>query len=268
MAEHAAEPEDQIHRTSPTSPHQYPLPHAIALHILPGVALTIFVLVASALGLEPALALFFGIGLVIVPIELGYLFLRARHLTGRWSLRPVLWYDRKPEVRKNLLLAFGSYVWFIAMLVLATVVLDEWIAGRLFSWLPDSILQFASLEGDDDESTVSTGVLLALIGLIFLLNGVAGPVTEELYFRGHLMPSIDRFGKWTPLLAAVLFSVYHFWTPWQNFTRILGLLPWMMLIYRTQSLRLSIFIHVAINLTFVLLLSAALIEENTSSDPG
>jgi membrane protease YdiL (CAAX protease family) len=64
------------------------------------------------------------------------------------------------------------------------------------------------------------------VGLGDVVNAVAGPVVEEVYFRGYLLPRISRFGAWAPLINTVLFSVYHFFTPWQNVGRILGLLPW------------------------------------------
>ena len=49
----------------------------------------------------------------------------------------------------------------------------------------------------------------------FVLNGVIGPVVEELYFRGFLLPRMERLGRWAPLVNATLFSIYHFWSPWQ-----------------------------------------------------
>jgi hypothetical protein len=30
-----------------------------------------------------------------------------------------------------------------------------------------------------------------------------------------LLPRISRFGGWAPLINTVLFSLYHFFTPWQ-----------------------------------------------------
>ena len=46
-----------------------------------------------------------------------------------------------------------------------------------------------------------------------------------MYFRGYLLPRISRFGAWAPVINTVLFSVYYFFTPWQNVGRIVGLLP-------------------------------------------
>lgn len=68
-------------------------------------------------------------------------------------------------------------------------------------------------------------LLITTAVLGFFFSGLIGPVVEELYFRGFLLPRISRLGRWAPLLNTVLFSLYHFFTPWQNPGRILALTP-------------------------------------------
>ena len=41
-----------------------------------------------------------------------------------------------------------------------------------------------------------------------LINVILGPVTEELYLRGYLLPRLYRFGIWAPLINISLFSLY------------------------------------------------------------
>jgi hypothetical protein len=57
---------------------------------------------------------------------------------------------------------------------------DAWTRSRanVFFWLPDT-LQFALLQG----KPVSGGAVIALLLIAVAFNGVAGPITEELYFR-------------------------------------------------------------------------------------
>ena len=45
-------------------------------------------------------------------------------------------------------------------------------------------------------------------------------MVEEMYFHGYLLPRISRLGAWAPLVNTVLFSLYHFFTPWLNVGRI------------------------------------------------
>ncbi len=236
------------------SPEQHSLPRSIVLHLLPGAALFAFVLVAAALGLPAILALLVGIALVVVPIELGYLVYQGRRGTGRWSVWEVVDYREPLPARRIALWAVPLVAWFIVMLFLSVAVLDERIADGLFSWYPESVREFASFEGD---STYATWVVVVVFAAAFAINGILGPVVEELYFRGHLLPRIDRFGRGAPVLNAVLFSLYHFWTPWQNIGRILGLLPWIYTVWRKRSLALSMAIHISVNCVFLLLVLAA-----------
>jgi membrane protease YdiL (CAAX protease family) len=241
-------------KTPQVSPDQHSLPRSILLHLMPGAALFAFVVVAAALGMAAILALLGGIALVIVPLELGYLLYQAKRKTGRWSLSEVVGYREPLPARRIALWAVPLVAWFTVMLFLSVGVLDERIADGLFSWYPESVREFATLEGD---GTYATWVLVAFFTAAFAINGVIGPVVEELYFRGHLLPRIDRFGRGAPVLNAVLFSLYHLWTPWQNVGRILALLPWIYTVWRKRSLALSMAVHISVNCIFLLLVLAA-----------
>ena len=239
----------------PVSPEQHPLALSVALHLAPGAALFAFVVAAAALGVPAVLALLLGIAIVIVPLELGYLLLQGRRGTGRWTLEGVVGYRQPLPPRQVALWAVPLVAWFVVFLVLSVGALDVRVADGLFAWYPESVREFASFE--DDDATYSTWVLVVVFALALAINGVLGPVVEELYFRGHLLPRIDRLGRAAPVLNAVLFSVYHLWTPWQNPGRIVALLPWIYVVWRKRSLRLSIAVHVSVNVLFLLLVVAA-----------
>lgn len=241
-------------QTPHISPEQHSLPRSIVLHLLPGAALFGFVLVAAALGIPAILALLAGIALVVVPVELGYLLYQGKQKAGRWSVWEVVDYREPLPARRIALWAVPLVAWFIVMLFVSVAVLDVRIADGLFSWYPESVREFASLEGD---GTYATWVLAVVFAAAFAINGILGPVVEELYFRGHLLPRIDRFGRGAPVLNSVLFSLYHFWTPWQNVGRILGLLPWIFTVWRKRSLALSMAVHISVNCIFLLLVLAA-----------
>ena len=95
-----------------------------------------------------------------------------------------------------------------------------------------------------------------MIALAF--NGVAGPITEELYFRGHLLPRLERYGRWAPVINTVLFAIYHFFSPWRYPAIILGFLPITWMAWRKRSVSVSIAAHMTINMVTVLLLAAGL----------
>jgi hypothetical protein len=93
------------------------------------------------------------------------------------------------------------------------------VRDALFGWLPDWFVAPVALESVTDYS--ASAWYVTLVGY-FALNVVLGPVTEELYFRGYLLPRMSQFGHWAPLLNVALFSLYHFWSPWQLLSRIAG----------------------------------------------
>jgi membrane protease YdiL (CAAX protease family) len=237
------------------SPEQHSLPRSLALHLLPGAVLFCFVLAAAALGLPAILGLLVGIALVIVPSELGYLLYQGRRETGRWSVWGAVDYREPLPARRIALWTVPLVAWFIVMLILSVAVFDQRIADGLFAWYPESVREFASFEGD---GTYATWVVIVGFVAAVAINGIIGPVVEELYFRGHLLPRIDRFGRGALVLNAVLFSLYHFWTPWQNIGRVLGLLPWIYTVWRKRSLALSMAIHISVNCVFLLFALAAI----------
>ena len=104
---------------------QHSLTQSIILHLAPGAIFTAFIILAAPLlasaGIDPIFALFGGIGLVLVPIELGYLVLQARRTTGSWSpLNAVDYKERVPPGRLALL-AGGLVVWFFLVLAVSIV---------------------------------------------------------------------------------------------------------------------------------------------------
>ena len=134
--------------------------------------------------------------------------------------------------------------------------LEGWVVERLGSWIPGAILQFAqtSTEG----GVPSAGEIAAFSAIAFVFNGVVGPVTEELYFRGYLLPRIDRHGGWAPVLNSALFAVYHVWMPWRWPQIVIGFIPLAVAVRRTRSIYVSMIAHGTINVVFLIILMSSL----------
>jgi membrane protease YdiL (CAAX protease family) len=96
----------------------------------------------------------------------------------------------------------------------------------IFEWFPDwfNIDKY-------DPATTERSLLHLTIALSFIFNGLLGPLTEELYFRGFLLPRMNRLGKAAPLVNAVLFSLYHLFSPWESGTRVLAMLPYVYMVW-------------------------------------
>lgn len=230
------------------APLHHSIPRSVVLHLLPGVALVAFyVLMAPQVirwGFPPAFALFLGIPFVLVPVQLGYLLYQARRTTGTWSVASVVPYRAPLRPRTYVLLSIGVFVWFVVV-ASALALLQPAIVDALFSWLPDWFLD--PFPDPDHADRTSRSLLIAYFVVGFAFNGVVGPLVEEMYFRGHLLPAIDRLGVWAVVLNTVLFSLYHFWTPWANLERIGGLLALTYVVWRTRNVYIGIVVHVALN---------------------
>ena len=89
----------------------------------------------------------------------------------------------------------------------------------------------------------SKNILLITFIVYFALNVIIGPIIEELFFRGYLTSKISRFGKWSPFIITVLFSLYHFWLPFNNLFRIAIFLPAAYFAWKEKNIYISIVFH-------------------------
>jgi hypothetical protein len=235
---------------------QHSAVRSVVLHLLPGALMVAFYALTApvmrSLGFPSLMAIFLAILLVLIPFELGYLFYRARKNGA--SLGSVVLY-REPVPRGRFVaLVLGLLAWSALFSLLLYPPLDAFFIENAFSWLPEWFFLA------EDFARYSAAALLVTWTLGLLTNGIAGPVVEELYFRGYLLPRISRLGAWAPLLNTVLFSLYHFFTPWQNVGRILGLLPMVYAAWWEKNIYLSMAAHVLGNVSTMLLLLPVLLR--------
>lgn len=227
-------------------------PSAVALHLAPGVGvLAVYLAAAPALraaGLPPLWGLLAGIGLVVVPVEVG---LVIRSLRRRGLGLPALGLRR--PVRADLpALALA----LAAALVLPGlgVALEPWLSAGLFGRLPD--WYGAGLAG---LGTWSAGVQAVTLALWFVLAVVVGPIAEELYFRGWLLPRMPGSRTGSAVAAAALFALYHLWQPQAVVTVLLTALPLVALVRSRGNVVLSVLVHCTVNLVaFAALLTGVL----------
>ncbi len=229
---------------------QHSVARTLVLHLLPGGLMVAFYVLAAplvrGLGFPSLMAIYLAILFVLIPFELGYLFYRARK--DGTSLGNVVLYREAVSRGQFVVLVLGLLAWSSIFYVLIYPPLDVFFIENVFSWLPDSFFLA------EDFASYSTTALVITWVLGFVVNGIAGPVVEEIYFRGYLLPRISRFGVWAPLVNTVLFSIYHFFTPWQNVGRILGLLPMVYAAWWKRSIYVSMGAHVLGNVSVMLML--------------
>ena len=238
---------------------QHSLGQSILLHLLPGAIATVVyvfsVLGFALLGYPSITALYLPMILVVILMELGYLLYRGQKKNGSLSLQGIA--DFRQPVPWWMFIAFPLLILVWGILVTALVSpIDNLLLSRVFAWLPDwyalrNLLQI--------KTTYPDAAILITAGCALLLNGLAGPFVEELYFRGHLLPRLSRFGRWAPFLNVILFSLYHLWTPWMFFSRVILLVPMVYLVWWKRNIYIGIIAHCLLNLIGTLVLFAQLL---------
>jgi membrane protease YdiL (CAAX protease family) len=119
--------------------------------------------------------------------------------------------------------------------------IDPAVQKALFGWVPSWFPLMATFTG------YSKGVAVLTLAVSLVCTSWITPFVEEYYFRGYLLPRLSRFGSLAPLINVTLFSLYHFFTPWQAVTRILAVTPMAWVVMRKRNLYIGIAVHLALN---------------------
>jgi membrane protease YdiL (CAAX protease family) len=90
-------------------------------------------------------------------------------------------------------------------------------------------------------------LLLGVLVLQLLVDGLAAPIVEELYFRGFLLPRVAYLGSWAPLVNVALFTVQHWWQPYNWLQIFLIMLPLVYLVWWQRSIWIAVAMHCAGN---------------------
>lgn len=214
----------------------------ILLHLVPGIIILLEAIFFAnphfGLGLSIYLSVMLAILFGLIPVELGILGFIARK--EKTTIKKLIRFTESMSVKRTLLWAIPCMI--IAFIVFGIVGPIEHPLWKIFDWVPKwfRLDQFSI-------SAIPKGEALLTLTLGVILNGVLGPFVEELYFRGFLLPRMGKCGKLAPLVNTVLFSLYHFFTPWENITRILAMLPYISAVYYKRNIKIGMIVHLTLN---------------------
>jgi uncharacterized protein len=232
---------------SNTSSEQHPLGLSVFLHLFPGVVLLAgFVLLGPmflAHGLPSLMAIIIVDAFIVLPLMIGILIYAGRTKASEPKPMPVIAYREKIEWRWFAILTTASLAWAVLAYVLLAPLADI-LRSNIFFWIP-SWFELSDYVANHENYTF--GAVLATWLLALVVTSIAAPVVEELYFRGYLLPRIDRYGGKAPLINVVLFAIYHLWSLWLAPTRIVALLPLVYVVWIKRSIYVAIVVHVLLN---------------------
>jgi len=227
------------HKMEQAQPAKHTVSQSILLHLLPGALIACFYFLTRQpllrLGYPGVFALTLAVIFVLIPFELGFLLYQGKKMTGRFTLAGVVSYC-------NAVPWWQFLLWTVGVLLVTGLVftlmkpVDNWLKDTLFAWMPAMDM---GLNGE-----FSRTALIVTSIPFFIFVSVLGPLVEELYFRGYLLPRLP--GKLPELTHSLLFAVYHFFTPWMFVTRTLGLLP-IVVAAKKKSIYIGIVVHILVN---------------------
>jgi len=197
---------------------KHSLTQSVILHLLPGIPIGTFYFLAlqpvARMGYPSIFALYLAIAFILVPVELGFLLFQGKKKTGRFTLQGIISY-------RNPIPWWQYFVWVTIIFVIVGALMtlfkpvDSFLQKNLFFWMPDVN---TGLDG-----TYSKTILIVTYSMSLIFNVFLGPIVEELYFRGYLLPRMK--GKFAILFHSFLFAAVHVFTPWMIIARTIGFLP-------------------------------------------
>ena len=184
---------------------------------------------------------------ILIPMELGVIIWASKKEYGAYSLKSAFAGQEKIAVWKMLLIAF---VFFGIAGLLSIFVLP--VENQIFAAMRSNVLNNlpAGFDWTNFEYLKSFSKPILILTCVYysIFNVLIAPVTEELYFRGYLTSHYKKQSSITPILIGVLFSLYHFWLPFNNAFRILAFIPVAYVAYKKKNLYISIYFHCLCNL--------------------
>jgi len=224
------------------------LPESALLHTLPGILLTVFLVFFSFLfkgrGVPAIFFLQIGVFFVMIPTmyAIARRYARAENLASVRELIP--FQNRVPW--------FEFVLWTVVIFVFAALVLtmagksfNPALKGALFGWMP-SWLDITDIFVHPSDYSAAWRITVWVLGLI--ATSIVGPVAEEFYFRGFLLPRIKGKVVGPVLWGASLFALYHVFSLWLVPARIIALIPLVYITLKKRNIGIAIAAHCILNI--------------------
>jgi membrane protease YdiL (CAAX protease family) len=213
----------------------------ILLFLIPGLSHPLFIIIFSSpvfgINIPVIYSLLLSTIFGLIPIELGIMKFMARKENKK--IKEIILFKNKTPIKRLLVSVIIPFLFAgIVFAILPKFEINLW---EIFGFIPDWFRL-------DKTNWQEINYLKILVILIFLFDGFLVPIVEELYFRGYLLPRMNRFGKFAPLINTTLFSLYHLFTPGQIITRVIGITPMVYSVWINKDIRIGMIVHCLLNI--------------------
>ena len=183
----------------------------------------------------------------LVPIELGIILSAGKKENGSFSLKSAFAGQEKVPVWKIVLIAFLLFC-LAGLLSITVAPLENTILAPVRQAVLNRLPVGFDWQNIGYVKTFPKAVLIVTCVYYGIFNVIIGPVTEELFFRGYLTSHFKKQNSLTPVLIVILFSLYHFWLPFNNVFRILVFGTAAFITYKKKNIYISMCFHCMCNL--------------------
>lgn len=221
----------------------------LAMTIIPSaIATALYIVVGIYMQNIPSLDLFFIITtFTLFPYEMWVVLSANKQEFGKYGLQIVV--SKCEKVKWWKVFLYGSVLFGFAGIMSATVAqleskLTAELSDHLYSLLP-VYFDWTNLEM---MKQYSKGMLIFTSIFYLVMNVLICPVMEEIYFRGYLTNKMQRYGMIAPIIVTVVFSLYHWWLPFNNIFRICIFAVAAVIAYQKKNIYISMVFHCLCNL--------------------
>lgn len=213
----------------------------VLYHLFPAVPTLLFAIFlahpAWTTNLPIFVSLLISFALFLIPIQ--WLIIYFWSYKEKKQIRDIIAYNEKKSKSKTVIWSIPCIIFAAFVFTIGTKI--EKPFWSIYNGIPHWFIidRYAHFSGK---------MLSIVIVLNYILRGLLLPITEEIYFRGFLLPRMEKLGKYAPIVSAALFSIYHLFAPWENVSRTLAVLPFVYLVWKKKDIWIGVISHCAVNL--------------------
>jgi membrane protease YdiL (CAAX protease family) len=182
---------------------------------------------------------------VLIPSEIGVILYYSKKETEKLNLESAFVMNERVPAVKILGLSVILMIFAAVVFIFLSPMESGIVMKPLFRGIPE---YFKITDFFRNYTNYPSWIVAVTLALYVAANGILGPIAEEFYFRGFLMPRISRFGNWAPFIITVLFSAYHLFSPWEFLTRIVAFFPMAYCVYKKKNIYIGIAAHCMLNM--------------------
>lgn len=229
--------------------HEMSILKVAALIFIPTAILTaIYILMGYMQTAIPSVLLFSLLAILILfPLQMTVVFKASRKEHGTYSLKSAFGNYTKMNPWK--IFMYGALLFGLAGVLSITVApLENGVLAPLSNKLAQITPQYFNWTNIDYLKQYPNEILFVTCAMYSICNVIIGPIIEELFFRGYLTSKLSRFGNFAPLIVTLMFSLYHFWLPFNNLFRICAFFPAAWVAWKKKNVYIAIVFHCMCNL--------------------